>query len=178
MVRPPAKPLVSGARLAPELALDLNGLLESPGWAALERTRASCKRSTPEVAPLEVRAMVEFSLEPAALLESALSFSAPPVLLMFERNKLGLETLGFKLGKIAVCDGFGASNGERCLRVMTCEDRGLLSVDGGLSVRFTGLGNGLDTTGATSGRTSRAVTLGGTRVGARGAGVATFALGF
>lgn len=146
---PPAKPFVSGARLAPE-APALNGLPESPGCATLERTLASCSFSTPELTPLEGRARAEFPalLEPPDL---ALIFSAVPVLVTLERNKLGLATLELKLGKMACCAALGARSGERCCNLITCEPLGLASLNGGCSVLTTGLGSGLET--ATSGAT-------------------------
>ncbi len=98
---PPAKPFVSGARLAPEAPV-LKGLLASPGCAALERTLASRNFSVSEVAALEERVNPEFPalLEPPAF---ALIFSAAPVLVTLERNKLGLAILELKFGNIACC---------------------------------------------------------------------------
>jgi hypothetical protein len=139
---PPAKPLVSGARLVLAAAPDLNGLLErsealrgllleSPGCAALERTLASCNFSAPELAPLEVRARAAlFAL--LGLLELALIFSALPVLVTLERNRLGVVELELRLGKFAArVPGFGASKGERWRKVMTCDEFGFFKPSGG-----------------------------------------------
>jgi hypothetical protein len=134
-VPPTAKPLVSGARLALATPPDLTGLPESDGCAALERTLASCKRSVPEVAAPEERAMAASvaPLEPTAPLEAALSFSELPVLVTFERNKFGLVELELRLGKFAnCCPGLGASNGERCCNFITCEEFGFINPTGGL----------------------------------------------
>ncbi len=140
---PPAKPFVSGARLAPA-APALNGLLESPGCAALERTLASCSFSVPELAPFWERARfaVFAVLEPPAF---ALIFSDVPVLITLERNKLGLAELELKFGKMACCAALGASNGERCCNLITCEALGFSIFNGACSVLTTGFGNGLET---------------------------------
>jgi hypothetical protein len=142
-VPPPAKPFVSGTRLAPAAPV-LNGLLESPGCAALERTLASCNFSTPEVAPFWERASPELF----AVLELpafALIFSAAPVLVTLERSKFGLVELELNLGRLDCCAALGASNGERCCTLITCEALGLRSFNGACSVFTTGFGKGLET---------------------------------
>ncbi len=162
----PAKPFVSGARLAPATPV-LNGLPESPGCAALERTLASCNFSTPAALPFWERARFEL-LALLELPELALTFSEPPVLVTLERNKLGLAELELNLGRAACCAGVGASNGERCCNLITCEALGFESLNGGCRVFTTGFGKGLDT--ATSG-----FTCGVTSLTARATGVFTFA---
>lgn len=139
---PPAKPFVSGARLAPD-APTLKGLLASPGCAALERTLASCNFPAPEVAPLETRARPEL-FAVLELPEVVLIFSAAPVLVTLERNKFGLARLELKLGNIACCAEDGASNGERCCSLITCEALGFNSFNGACRVLTTGFGNGLE----------------------------------
>lgn len=165
-VPPPANPFVSGARLAPA-APALNGLLESAGCAALERTLASCSFSAPAAAPFWGRTrFAEFNvLEPPAF---ALIFSALPVLVTLERNKLGLATLAVNLGKLACCAALGASSGERCCNLITCEELGLGSFNGGCSVFTMGFGNGLETVTSAFTRGVTALTTGAT-------GVLTFA---
>ena len=118
-VLPPAKPLVSGVKLVLARALEAVRLPVSPGCAALERTLASRKGSTPEALTIEERANAESPLLELAPPAAELNLSEALVLLTPERNKFGLTVLGLRFGRDESCwAGFGASKGERCLRVM------------------------------------------------------------
>ena len=118
-VLPPAKPLVSGVKLVLARALEALRLPVSPGCAALERTLASRKGSTPEALTIEERANAESPLLELAPPAAELNWFEALVLLTPERNKFGLTVLGLRFGRDESCwAGFGASKGERCLRVM------------------------------------------------------------